>query len=396
MSRPSWIRGAVALTVLGGLVAALTVSPVGAAITKKKVKTTATKVVNQLAPGIASSTVSQLAPGIATQVAGPLAGRFAFARDDSSALEDVDGTILSTTITAPTNGHLAITAGSDSNGPPAQFTCFLVVDGTPLGSSDRTVEIAASNEEDNCQTEGAVAVTAGTHTIQFNAIEVDTGVNFDEAVLWVIFVPFDLTDHLRGAIQGQSWGEPCGDGDGHQVQQVRDARGHPGLMSAYPSGQQEPREPESSGPQDHDRGYRCGSAVRPCRQSCQPSGHGQGDPGPADPIHISFAGPGSLQPLLQLPTSTWGRQTSADSGEKGPAFSRTPGSASGAGTNQHQSVGTGAESGEQEPPRQHVRPGEPPRHAAARLRPTISRIHRNPSPSRSRPANNRPAPAGVR
>jgi type II secretory pathway pseudopilin PulG len=49
----SWIRGAVVLAVLGALTAAVLVSPVGAAptLTKAKVKTIATKVVNQALNG---------------------------------------------------------------------------------------------------------------------------------------------------------------------------------------------------------------------------------------------------------------------------------------------------------------------------------------------------------
>ena len=194
MDKRTWTRGTVALAVLGGLVAALVASPVGAAINRKKVKTTATKVVNQLAPGIASSTVSQLAPGIATQVAGPLAGRLAFARDDNNALVGSSGTILATAIIAPTNGHLAINAGSDMSGGGGtdSIVCSLNVDGTDLLSSPRRVLVDGGNPEEDCSTEGAVAVTAGTHTVQFNASEVGIpSLTFDEAVLWVIFVPFD-------------------------------------------------------------------------------------------------------------------------------------------------------------------------------------------------------------
>ncbi len=182
------MRGTIALALLGGLVAALIASPVGAAITKKKVKTTATKVVNSVAPGI----VNQLAPGIATQVAGPLAGRFAFARDDDLALDGTSGTVLATAIIAPTSGHLAINAGTDSFGSTGDgFSCNLDVDGTDLLSTNRTVELAAGNFNEDCTTEGAVAVTAGTHTVRFEATGVGAGTTLDEAVLWAIFVPFD-------------------------------------------------------------------------------------------------------------------------------------------------------------------------------------------------------------
>lgn len=188
MDKRTWTRGVVALATLGVLVAALIASPVGAALTRKKVKATATKVVNSLTPGI----VNQLAPGIANQVAGPLAGRFAFARDDGFTLVGTSGTLLATAIIAPTNGHLAINAGTDSNGVAAeQFTCFLDVDGTDLPSTSRLVEFGSGNTQEDCTTEGAVAVTAGTHTVRFEAADVDGGTTLDESVLWVIFVPFD-------------------------------------------------------------------------------------------------------------------------------------------------------------------------------------------------------------
>jgi hypothetical protein len=47
-TRKPWIRGAVTLTVVGGLAAAMIASPVGAALSKKTVKKIATKVANQV------------------------------------------------------------------------------------------------------------------------------------------------------------------------------------------------------------------------------------------------------------------------------------------------------------------------------------------------------------
>jgi hypothetical protein len=160
-------------------------SPVGAAITKAKVKKIAAKE--------------------ALKVAGPLAGRFAYAREDADALVGTSGTVLSTSIIAPTAGHLAITAGADVWNDFANdvVRCLIDVDGTNLGSSDRQIALdgaGTTNQDEDCSTQAAVAVGPGTHSIGFEAADVDSAsTHFDEAVLWAIFVPYDANGALPAA-----------------------------------------------------------------------------------------------------------------------------------------------------------------------------------------------------
>ena len=59
-----WVRAAMALALVGALTVGVLMSPVGAAITKKRVKKTATKVVNSLAPGIADQVATQIVNGV--------------------------------------------------------------------------------------------------------------------------------------------------------------------------------------------------------------------------------------------------------------------------------------------------------------------------------------------
>ncbi len=194
MGKGTLVRGAISLAVLGGLVGALIASPAGAFDPGDKRK------VKKISKNQATALVNQLTPGIATTVAAPLAGRFAFARDNDQAVAGPanNAVVVSTSITAPTNGHLAISAGSDVNGGPDLDTCILQVDGTRLLSTERTIELGTGNTEEDCSTQGAVAVTAGAHTVDLIADNPNASVEYDEAVLWVIFVPFDGTGTVPG------------------------------------------------------------------------------------------------------------------------------------------------------------------------------------------------------
>ena len=121
--------------------------------------------------------------------------RFAYAADDDDALVGTSGTILSTTITAPTRGWLHIVASSDvfnytaANSP----ACNLDVDGTNIAASFRTIGLntAAGAQEENCATDAGYLSCGGTHTVTFEASGVGAATVFDEASLEVIFTPFN-------------------------------------------------------------------------------------------------------------------------------------------------------------------------------------------------------------
>lgn len=185
----------------------MVVAPAGAHVTgkfahlKKHMRQVATKVFNQKI-GSASVANADTLDGLdsGSFALNDRAGRFAFARDDDNALVGpaTNGVVLTTTITAPTNGHLAIDAGSDVFGGPDADTCVLQVDGTLLDSTRRTIQLspADNNAEEDCSTEGAVAVAAGSHTVEFIATNPAAGVTYDEAVLAVTFVPYNATGAL--------------------------------------------------------------------------------------------------------------------------------------------------------------------------------------------------------
>jgi hypothetical protein len=101
--RRPWIRAAMALALVGALTVGVLMSPVGAAVTKKKVKRTATKVVNSLAPGIADQ--------VATQIVNGVSQAYSTFKDTEAARIDISGT-GGVDSAANTIGTLAVPAGS--------------------------------------------------------------------------------------------------------------------------------------------------------------------------------------------------------------------------------------------------------------------------------------------
>jgi len=115
-----------------------------------------------------------------------------------------DGDILTTTITAPTAGLLFIVASTDSyvSGSGASgdlFICLLRVNDSEVTGSERAVQLSyidathTYNNEEDCSTNGVEEVAAGTHHIDLQITARDTTtpqVNFDDASLQVLFVPF--------------------------------------------------------------------------------------------------------------------------------------------------------------------------------------------------------------
>lgn len=120
--------------------------------------------------------------------------RVAYAVADNNALagDGVETDILETTITAPIDGFLVITASSDVFGAANTLVCGIQVDTDYVLSAERVFVLSAGNTEVDCSTSTVVPVTAGDHTIKFlQPFAVPTGVFYDESALSVLFVPFD-------------------------------------------------------------------------------------------------------------------------------------------------------------------------------------------------------------
>ena len=118
--------------------------------------------------------------------------RFAYNTDDNNALVGASGTVISTTITAPTRGWLRITASSDVFGTAASATvCNLDVDGTNIASSFRTIAFEGSAFEDDCSTNAGYFTCGGTHTVSLEASFVAATTTYDEANIEVTFHPYD-------------------------------------------------------------------------------------------------------------------------------------------------------------------------------------------------------------
>lgn len=160
-------------------------SPVGAAgtLTKKKVKKIATNVVNKLAPGIADS------------AARPLATRVAFALGPAGTTPvPVNGTVISTTITAPKSGFLVMQAGGDwFDSDTDVYGCRLHVNGTEVPGTAHDIESDVTVTEMNCETEGILQVAAGTHTVDLVSYSVDGTPSHRQDVLIVEWVPLNAT-----------------------------------------------------------------------------------------------------------------------------------------------------------------------------------------------------------
>jgi hypothetical protein len=95
-----------------------------------------------------------------------------------------------THIKAPRNGgYLFITAGSDVFGSGSDFfTCRIAVGGTADQFTTRSVDLGQDNE-DNCDTNGAVKVSKGSHRVDFQANGRASTTIFDATTLDVLWVP---------------------------------------------------------------------------------------------------------------------------------------------------------------------------------------------------------------
>ncbi len=101
------------------------------------------------------------------------------------------GTVISTSITAPTRGWLSITAGSDVFGSAGDVgSCNLDVDGTNIAASSRTFALGTSSAEEDCSTNAGYFVCPGTYPVALEG-SVSSTSRFDEASIQVSFSPFD-------------------------------------------------------------------------------------------------------------------------------------------------------------------------------------------------------------
>lgn len=170
------------------------------AVTNKKIAdnaVTTAKIANDAVTGdkVKESTLGQV-PDAKTLEG---VGVSAFSRQASSGIDDnaLSGPVTTTTarevnITAPQSGFLLMIASSDvfnftgSNTP----TCELTADGSSLANTRRTIELGTGNTEENCGTNGVVAVGAGLHNIKFTFVGRATATTVDETELNVVFIPF--------------------------------------------------------------------------------------------------------------------------------------------------------------------------------------------------------------
>jgi len=149
---------------------------------------------NSVAPIKVNSTamVANLNADLLDGLQGNSLTRFAYNTDDNDALVGASGTVISTTITAPTRGWLRISASSDVFGTAADaLACNLDVDGTNIAASTRTIEVdGAGNSEEDCSTNSGYFTCGGTHTVRLEGSGVAATTTFDEATIEVTFHPY--------------------------------------------------------------------------------------------------------------------------------------------------------------------------------------------------------------
>jgi hypothetical protein len=104
---------------------------------------------------------------------------------------------LSTEITAPAPGILLISGGIEAfvGSNTNNYDCLLEVDGGEVPGTDRVSEVNTGgvNSEEDCSTTGAIAIDAGTYTIDLEVIGVGATTNLTLASVWVLWVPLDGT-----------------------------------------------------------------------------------------------------------------------------------------------------------------------------------------------------------
>ncbi len=123
-------------------------------------------------------------------------GTSAFSREASSsttsnALVGVSGTARQVNITAPQNGFLLAVASADVFGSAANsYECEFNIDGANQPQSQRESHLGTENLEENCGTNAIFPVSAGTHNVKFNFLNIAATTTVDETELDVVFIPF--------------------------------------------------------------------------------------------------------------------------------------------------------------------------------------------------------------
>jgi hypothetical protein len=119
--------------------------------------------------------------------------------DSTDDAADTDGPAATVTMGVPQPGLLVMSGTIDAGGGNYDwYGCRLKVDDTVVagthmrstvndGGGDHT-----SNDSENCSTTGAQPVAAGSYEVTLDIAGRDL-VTFDEASLWVLYVPFDHT-----------------------------------------------------------------------------------------------------------------------------------------------------------------------------------------------------------
>jgi hypothetical protein len=133
--------------------------------------------------------------------------RVAHAETDDAA--NVNGNIVTTTITAPKPGFLvmsgSVEAHTDGAGTNDTFGCWLTVNTAAGVGTGRFVRVHTagithtSNTEENCSTTQTRVVSAGTHTVALTITSRDTAV-FDGAAVWALYVPYDGSGYAPFAV----------------------------------------------------------------------------------------------------------------------------------------------------------------------------------------------------
>jgi hypothetical protein len=110
-----------------------------------------------------------------------------------------NGTVAKTKITAPSSGFLVIDAGSDlfNTSESDIVVCSIEVDDSRVAGSNRFMDLNGSagvNREEDCSTNAVVPVSAGTHTVDLEALQVnEPSTKWGETALSAIYIPFGGT-----------------------------------------------------------------------------------------------------------------------------------------------------------------------------------------------------------
>ena len=119
--------------------------------------------------------------------------RASYGVTDSGALLGTDGVAAETTMIAPTDGILIISASADVETASTGDTvfCEIEVNGGTVNSSRRSVHVDFPDQpQDFCATDAGIDVTAGTHSIEYSFSGLLANSVVDEAVVTVLYVPF--------------------------------------------------------------------------------------------------------------------------------------------------------------------------------------------------------------